>query len=336
MQSYATLTPTYAGIGAAILTVNGTSLQNNFALNGSSGDDADIYVLNGDVSLTNSPQIHGNIYIPNGGFSAGNNNTVYGDVWALNAVSLNSPARVTGNVISSTSSLSGTGTVGLDATAGTTIASALTVTGARHPSSPQGAPPTQTFPYVCYDNTVAGVCTPQSASWTGYTLHSFSDCPSALTYLKSGSITGDVVVRITAVCNLSIGTNDVIAFPGNLAIITNGSITMANQNNWNGPSGGNKNLYFLVDYQSTSMNCASGSYNITTGQNSNFNNVNVSFYSPCSVNINNQNSFSGQVIGGTVATQNNFTMNFVPVLIPGAASFVTGFSQNIQYLREVS
>jgi Tfp pilus assembly protein PilX len=338
MQSYATLTPTYSGIGAAILTQNGTSLQNNFTVSGNLGSDADIYVLTGDLNLTNSPNIYGNIYIPNGGFTSANNNVVYGNVWANTAVSINTPARVTGSVTSSTSSISGTGAIAVDATAGTTIASGLTVTGNRYPGTVQGPPPTQSFPYVCYDNTVSPNCTPQNTSWTskGYVLHSFSDCASALTYLKSGTITGDVVVRITAVCPLSIGLNDTITFPGNLAIITNGSITMANQNNWTGPVGGNKSLFFLVNYQSTSMNCASGNYNITTGNNSNFNNVSTSFYSPCTVTITNQNSFSGQIIGGTVNTANNFTLNFKPVLIPGAAEKVTGFSQSIAYIREVS
>jgi hypothetical protein len=336
MQSYATLTPTYSGIGAAILTNTGTALGNNFSLTGNAGNDADVYVLTGDVNITNSPVIYGNVYVVGGAFSSANGNVVYGDVWANNAVTINSPARVSGNVMSSVSSVSGTGAVGGNVTAGTTIASSLNVSGTKSPSSVQGPPPTQTFPYVCYDNTVAGKCVAQSASWTGYTVQSFSDCTSAHTFLTTGTIAVDTIVRISAVCNLSIGQNENVNFSGNLAIITNGSITMAQQNNWNGPSGGNKNLYFLVNYQSTAMNCASGSYNITTGNYSNFNNVSVSFYSPCTVNISNLNTLTGQIIGGNVATQGNFTMVFKPVLIPGAATVISGFGQSIAYLREVA
>jgi Tfp pilus assembly protein PilX len=339
MQSYATLTPTYSGIGAAILTNTGTALLNNFSLVGNSGDDADIYVLSGDANLTNAPVVHGNIYIPNGGFSSANNNTVYGDVWAKTAITINTPARVTGEVISSTSSISGSGAIGLDATAGTTISSNLVVSGSRYPNSPQGNPPSQSFPYVCYDNTISGVCTAQSASWTaaGYTnVQTFTTCSAASTYLTTGTVTANTIVRITAVCNLAMNGTTVTQ-GGNLAIITNGSITMSNNNNWNWSGGGaNKDLFFLVNYQSQTSQCGTGSYNITTANNSSFNNVNVSFYTPCTVTIQNLNTFKGQLIGGTVATANNFTMNFVPVLIPGATTTVKGFNQSIQYIREVA
>jgi len=41
-----------------------------------------------------------------------------------------------------------------------------------------------------------------------------------------------------------------------------------------------------------------------------------------------------QVLGGTVNINNQFTMNYVPVKVPGAGE-VTGFNEDIAYIREV-
>ena len=334
MQSYLTLSPTWGGIGSAILVNSAASFSNSFTLNGYTGTDADIYVNNGDLTITNSPNVYGNIYVPNGSYSQSNNSIIRGSVWANGSVAVQNPAVIVKDATSSTTSLTGTGSINGSARAGTTIASTLTVGGSKYENSPQGAPPSQAFPYVCW-TAVAGVCSAQSSNWTaaGYTVNNYSDCTSARTFLTGGTISGNVVVRINAVCNLSIALNDVITFTGNLAIITDGGITMANQNTWNGSTG--KNLFLLVNYRS-GLNCSSGSYNISTGNNSNFVNANVSFYTPCAVIMNNQNSFSGQIIGQSVTITNNFTMNFVPVLIPGAAERIIGFRQSIVYLREVT
>ena len=292
MQSFATLTPITGGIGAAMLSQGATDLAQNFQLNPLTTLDADIYINTGDLNITNSPIVYGNIYVPAGNYSQANGSFIKGNVWANGSVQVNQPAQVGGDVTSSTSSLSGTGTIAGSMRAGTTIASSLVGSGTRTPNSPQGAPPSMPFPYVCW-SAVSPNCSAQSADWTtaGYTVNNYADCTSAKTALTTTTFNADTVIRINAVCSLSISQSDVINFTKNLAIFTNGSITMANLNNWNGVVG--KNLYFIVNYQSTSMNCASGSYDITTGQNSNFNNVAVSFYSPCNVNIANQNQFKG-------------------------------------------
>jgi hypothetical protein len=330
VQAYATLSPTLTGLAAAILTTSPTSFANAFTLYGNGGNNADVYINDGSLSISNLPAIYGNIYVSNGSYDQANNSRIYGDVWAYGSVSVANPAYITGDATSSTSSLSGSGAIGGNARAGTTIADSLNISGSKSPGSPQGAPPTQAFPLVCW--TTSGACTGQSASWTGYTVHTDTDCNAARTYLTTGTITGDVVERITTTCMLNIGNNDVINFTGNLAIFTDGGITMANQNNWNGATG--KNLYFIANYR-TGLDCPSGSYNITTGNYSNFNNVNVSLYSPCKVTVANLNTFSGQIIGATVDISGNCTINFRPVLIPGTGT-ISGFQQSIVYIREVA
>jgi Tfp pilus assembly protein PilX len=340
MQSYATLTPIRTGLNAAIISNSGTSFANSFTLNGNGSDNADIYVDTGDLDVSNLPAIHGNVYVPTGAYSQTNNSVVYGNVWANGSITINNPATITGNGTSSTSSITKTGgnggTINGNATAGTTINASVTVGGTKSPNSPQGAPPSMPIPPACWST--SGSCTGQSSAWTtspnNYTVHTDTDCTAARTYLETGTLTGDIVERITSVCNLNIANNDSINFTGNLAIFTDGSITMNQQNNWNGSAG--KNLYLIVNYRS-GLTCGTypGSYDITTSNNSNFNNVQVAFYTPCTISIANQNAFSGQILGNSVQITNNATINFKPTLIPGTGT-ITGFTQSIVYLREAA
>jgi cytoskeletal protein CcmA (bactofilin family) len=330
VQAYMTLTPTYGGFGEAVLAVTNTTFNNNFTISGNIGNDGDVYVTNGNLTITNSPNVYGNIYVPNGSVTMSNNSHVFGNLWANGSITMNNPASVTGNVTSSISSIGGTGAIGGDARAGTTI-SGVTVGGSSTPNSPQGPPPTVPFPLLC-QVAIAGVC--NALPWTGYTLHTYTGataCSSARTFLTGAIPAGDHLVWINQVCNLSIANNDAITFTGNLAIVTQGGISMANRNNWNGVDG--KSLFFIVNYRQ-GLSCASGSYNVSTGNNSSFNNADTFFYSPCTVTLNNLNDFSGQVLGNSVVINNHFTMDYVPVLVPGAGSIV-GFNQSVVYVREV-
>jgi Tfp pilus assembly protein PilX len=333
VQAYMTLTPNYGGFDAAILSVTNTTFSNNFTVTGLTGSDGDVYITSGDLVVTNSPTIYGNVYIPTGSASISNGTQVVGNLWALNSATINNPATVTGNVISSTSSVGGSGTIGGSATAGTTIAAGLTVGGNEYPNTPQGPPPTQSFPKLC-QVAITGVCS--AMPWAGYTVSTYTGataCTSAKNFLTTGTLTGNRVVFIDAVCNLSIGNNDDITFTGDLAIVTQGSITTTNQNNWTGVSG--KKLFLIVNYRSIFTASCSSSYNISIGNNSNFLNASVLFYSPCTVTLNNSNDFAGQALGNTVNITNQFTLSYRPVLVPGVPTLM-GFDQGIVYLREVA
>jgi Tfp pilus assembly protein PilX len=329
VQAFMTLTPNYGGFDAAILSVTNTTFANNFTVTGLTGNDGDIYITSGNLVVTNSPTVYGNVYVPVGSASLSNGTQIVGNLWALNSVTINNPATVTGNVISSTSSIGGSGTVGGSATAGTTIAPGLTVGGNEYPDTPQGPPPTQAFPKLC-QVAISGVC--DAMPWAGYTVSTYTDCTSAKNFLTTGTITGDRVVWINAVCNLSIGNNDDVSFTGNLAIVTQGSITTTNQNDWTGATG--KSLFLIVNYRSIFPASCSSSYNISIGNNSNFVNAPVLFYSPCTVTLNNQNNFAGQALGNTVNITNHFTLSYRPVLVPGVPA-LAGFDQGIVYVREV-
>src|SRR5262249_24659104 len=120
MQTYVRLTPVYGGFGAAVLPNNGANFPNNFDIYGNSGNDGDVYILNGDLTITNTPHVRGNVFVPNGGASISNNSNIQGNLWANTNITVNNPASVTGNVISSTGSIGGSGSIGGTATAATT------------------------------------------------------------------------------------------------------------------------------------------------------------------------------------------------------------------------
>lgn len=328
MQAYMTLAPAYGGFDAAIIAVTNTNFNNNFTVTGGSSNDGDVYITDGDLTITNAPSIYGNVYVPNGSVSMSNNNQIIGNLWANEGIAIASPASVTGDVTSSLGALSGTGGVGGDARAGGAIAESLNIGGTEYPSSPQGPPPSHEFPLLCND-AIPDVC--GALPWPGYTRTTASSCAQAQAFLDAVPA-GDQLLWIPSGCaDLAIGNNDVIDFSGNLAIVTNGKITMANRNDWNGAVG--ENLYFIANHR-TGLDCSTGAYDIGTGNNSNFLNASVMFYSPCTVILNNQNDFTGQVFANAVTINNHFTLNATPVLVPGAGD-VTGFDQSIVYLREV-
>jgi hypothetical protein len=352
-----------------VLINSGATFSNNFTINGDQGNDGDVHVENGNLAITNQPNIYGSVYVSGTGcttanagtcgtLSMRNGITVHGNAWAWGNVDIQNPAAVLGYTRSSASSLTSNGTIGGDATAGSTIAASLGVGGSRYPNSPTTQhPPAVTFPLVCWVSTggcggaqpeyqsqdvrnnatgAGTVTSPQPdgiPDWTIQTFTGATACTAAKTFLETGVILLDTVVRINAVCDLSIGNNESINFNRNLVIFTDGSVTMTNQTNWNGQN--NSYLAFIVNYQTIFPTSCSSSYNITTSNNSNFNNVYVSFYSPCTVTIANQNAFSGQVMGQTVNITNNATINYKPVLIPGIGK-VIGFQQDVVYEREIA
>jgi hypothetical protein len=59
-------------------------------------------------------------------------------------------------------------------------------------------------------------------------------------------------------------------------------------------------------------------------------------YTPCTATFSNNNAGDGgQVFAGNVVISNLFTLNFSPLLIPGAGD-ITGYKVNIAYVREIT
>src|SRR5436309_1524571 len=67
MASFVVLHPVFAGLTGTIISLNSMTTANSMVVNGFTGNDGDIYVLNGNYSASSGNQtIKGNLYVPNG------------------------------------------------------------------------------------------------------------------------------------------------------------------------------------------------------------------------------------------------------------------------------
>jgi len=341
METFIELDPIYGGLQGAIVTDSNTSFDNNFTVNGYNGNDADVYITSGDLNIPSGLEtVKGNIYVKAGNAYVGTGLHLSGTLWANGYVELDHPqADVGGDAKSSTSSVT--------ITRGIVRGDAYYCTGSA-PANVDGdefnecdvAPPVSTFPQIPYTE----------ALWTaqGYTVQTFSGgsaCTAARNYVEgsgAGTFQGGagvadpftgVVVRITESCTYSNSNNATITVGKNLAIVTNGGVSLGQRSTWNG-SGGTKNLYFMSPWPSAvSPSCPA--QDISMGQLTSFNSSVWTFvYTPCKATmLNNNSAFQGQVIGVTTEIGNLFTMNYKPILVPGAK--IVGFDQDIAYIREV-
>lgn len=333
LETYVRLTPNYGGFAAAILAINGTTITNSFTINGNSGNDGDIYILNGNFRVTNSMTLSGNIYVPAGTAQVENTSTVKGNVWANGNVTLQNSATIQGDALSTSGNISGSGTINDDATAGGTVNPVgLTIGGIVTSGVTMPAVPTQAFPQI----------TSATAPWiaSGYTLVDLSTstgatlCAKARDWIMNRWATSGItnaLIRINTTCTFSNSNNDTFSILGNLAILNDGGFNFSQQSNWNGTTGSIKHIHFISVYSAT---CSSTTKDISVGNNTNFNSfTNVSFYTPCAATMSNTNAFSGQVLSKDITIGNNFKMTYKPVLVPGITG-VTGFKQDISYIHE--
>lgn len=333
METYMRLTPNYGGFGAAILAIDGATFENNFDVYGNANS-GDIYILDGDLLIENQIVVNGNLYVPLGGLHMENNSEIKGNAWARDDVEIVNPAKVDGYVLSSTGDIFGTGAIISSATAfGTVNDTTLTIGGIVSEGIDVGDVPTQEFPQIGWNTT----------DWTdvGHTVVTFTGsgtapCTNAYNWIRSSWASSgftDVVVRIDATCTFTPG-NVNINVRGSLGIISDGGFDL-DKADWTG-SGTSlpHKLRFISTYETS---CPNGSTNndIFVGNNADFTNVQVLFYTPCSAHMDNQSNFSGQVLAKSVDIENNYKMSYVPVLVPGYDG-ITGFKQDISYVREVA
>ena len=333
IETLVRLTPNYGGFGAAILAVNSTTFTNNFTITGNSGNDGDIYVLDGDLTITNAMTLYGNVYVPFGKVQIENNTLVKGNLWARDDVDIENPVTVNGSVLSSEGDIDGSGFIDNDATAaGDVDAANLTIGGTVTEFVTMPDVPTQSFPHI----------TSSTTSWlsAGYTLVDLTvasgsnQCIKARDWIKNKWATSGItnaLIRISSSCTFANNNNDVFTVYGHLAILSDGGFDLSQRSNWNGTTGSIKNIHFITVYSSS---CSGTTKDIKVGNNTNFNSyTNTFFYTPCRATLDNQNAFTGQVMSTDVTIGNQFKMAYKPVLVPGITG-VTGFKQDISYIHE--
>lgn len=306
----------------AIFSDGSPSFNSNIQVISGAEVNADVYT-NGNLVLDSNAVINGSVFAQ-GYTHLKSNAEVKRNVWARNWVQLESQTVLRGNATSSTSyvTVSGNGKVYGDAQAGTTVSGGPSnILGLRIPNTPSDPPPSRSFPPYTFD----------AQDWidNGYTVHTFSSCASARTFIQ-GITGGDKVVRITAVCELTFGSNTAVNVRGNLAIISNGSLRMDSNSSFQNV-GSPHTLFLFFGYGGTPV-CTNGiqfrsNTSISSG-------ITTLFWTPCTVDIN-SNAFvaEGQMFGGSVTFNSNSNLTYKQVPVPGLAP--GGFNEDITYIREV-
>jgi hypothetical protein len=178
-------------------------------------------------------------------------------------------------------------------------------------------------------SSVAFTYTP--SNWTGYTIQTFNDpnaCTNALAFIQ-GISSGSYVVRINSNCTLSISGATVINVKGNLAIVSNGPLSMSGATSITSSSP--YNFYLLFNILS-SPPCASGIS--LSGASSITATLRTLYYSPCQINFSGASTtMQGQVIGGQVTFSGASTINTTSMIVPGPSP--SGFTEQMLYRREV-
>jgi hypothetical protein len=348
MQTFVELAPVIAGFDGAVVSNSSATFSNRFTINGYLGNDGNVYVLDGNFSAPSGLEtIKGNIYVPKGSASLATQVHVYGTVWAKDSVTLDHPqVRVDGDLKSSESSISVIrGSVGGKGYYCKPPPIGYTMIAGGTQQTCTGPPPSQEFPQIKY----------VPSDWENndppYTIRQFTTCESARDYiLNTGTYAGtgfsgrdvgaEVVYINNSTCILDLtapgfpqNQTRTITLKNNLAIITRGGVSLSQKTYWQGESG-TKYLHIISAYpDSGSPSCPT--QDVLIGQNTDFDShVSAIVYSPCTVTMaNNNTAFQGQVIGRNVVIGNNFTMNYLPVKVPGQN--IVGFEQDIAYIREV-
>lgn len=352
MQALVQMSP-WGAFDSAIYSNCSLSFGGNPTIYGHSGNDANIYT-NGYVNLPDHTTVYGSIYSqanpPTGcsggggdggsGVSLGQNSSILQDVWSVGPVSLSNHASVGHDVTSSQNSISmsGNSQIGHDATTATTCSGCVSGSGGNVggqvvQSAPSPPPPSQPMPQLNYDQ----------AAWltAGYTINSYSDCTVAAIALAAlASQVTPQLADITGGCSLNLTGQ--LSLSTNLAIFSDGPITMSHNFSVSSADGAPHQIYLIVPYSDASSCSSDGAPNIQASEHVSFGSptspISAFIYTPCTANFSENVTGTGQVYAGTVKASEHFTLTYSPASsIPGAplGGGVGAFHVGISYEREV-
>ena len=327
MQAYVRLTPRPGNpFGNSVVFSNGSiNWSANVMIQGADAANSNVY-SNGNITLSSSSIIYGSLYAQ-GTITLNGNAQVRRDAWANGRIQTNSSSSVLGNAVSSTSSITvaANSKIHTDATAGTTISARRgAIAGRITPNSPQGPPPARPFPSYTFN----------PADWTaqGYNVQTFtgsSACTNAKSFMRAIASTGiSYAVRIASDCILD-WRRDTPLIRGNLAIISDGGMSVGNQTTWTA-NGGPWDLHFFFGIDNDGAPC-----DITWGPGSGIGtNLYPLLYTPCRVSLDSNVYLNeGQIIGGTVNIHANSGIRYRQMGVPGYSN--EAYDEDILYVREI-
>ncbi len=313
---------------AAIYAESNATLSANVDLYSASGrNDANIYA-GGDLTVTTRTSIRGSLYVQGSATISNGNFWTRGDVWAKNALTV-SGGRIDGMAISSTSNIaiSQNTYVGSAKAYGTITCSPNSsctgtpkVYGTRSPNTTGiGNPPSYASTLRTY--------TWNAADWPGYVTD--TSCSAAQTRINAWT-TGSLYIRLTGCSDFSVPAKSNL--PGNLGIISDGSINLPVGTNLTASTGPFK-VYFIAGVTGT---CGNFLANSNSGVGANLKTL---IYTPttCSATMESNSSFaSGQIFSGTVTMRSNAPFTFESVSFPGQSEEPVGALVDSVYRREVA
>lgn len=303
-------------------------LQNS--LSGQSFNGADVY-SNSDIVVSNQAIVSGNLTSQKG-LSMQGNSQIQGSVWVNNDISMINSAFIGGNTTTHGGkiSMSNSARINGNAWAAGTITPTSQVGGTSTPNSNPAptSPPVETLPTFTFDAT--------DPSWP-QPVQTFTACasglPSSFTawfLANQSSLQGTARIAGTgtqANCAFGIPTNPaVLRLAGDFVLINDGDINISNQTSFFSADGLVHTLYLV------SLNG-----NITVSNNTTFDpTIQVFMFSNKTVSLSNQSNINGLIYGNLLGVNNNFTLNFVPLNLPGFNPGSGGFDVDTVYIREVA
>ncbi len=198
-------------------------------------------------------------------------------------------------------------------------------------------PPVIGFPDYTYDMN----------KWVaeGYAEYVPPDCATAKTHVEAIP-TQDEVINLTGFnCDLAFASSS-LTFTNDLAIVSRGAITWSQQTQWSG-AGSDPLFYFIhpsspaepsadscdIDSTGGTNYRADNQDDISIGNQTNFNNLNVYLYTPCTINAANNSDLYGQMIAGNVNYSGMGNLNFQKTTVPGIDP--VGYTAAPEYVREI-
>jgi cytoskeletal protein CcmA (bactofilin family) len=300
------------------------TFNSNTQIFGGDSHDGNVYT-NGNAVVESNAQMYGDVWAQ-GFVQLEGNSEVKEDVWSGTYVQLDTGSRVLGNARAATSYLNlGTGAhVFGDGRAGgpITLGSGAAIDGLQVPNTATDPPDPIEFPVFTYNP--AAWANPDAGA---YNIQLPTTCLAARTFINSG-LTGNWVVRIPFPCDLNITTGQSPTLRGNLAIISDGSLTMSSNSEFKS-DGGNHTLHLIfglgeVDPCGIRFN---SNTRIASG-------IKALLYTPCDIDLNsNSLVVEGQMFAGGVNFNSNSDLTFDAIDVPGIGA--SRFDEDIRYIREV-
>lgn len=365
---------TEPGAGAAIYSYRNGHMTNYFTLvNGEADSDADVWIDDGDVNCNSNVHIQGRLFVANGKIDTSNNCTIEKDLRVKKGLTMHQ-GRIKGNayVYQGNASMNGTqaridGDLSVSGTATNTQGGAVAplvggaVTTGWAPGTGLQRIPLPEVNYVPSD--WGGFTTGISlAQWLKEEAQA-NNAPSWVPFLANNpcgtqisnanwSMNGDVrtplgktIIDARSCSNGFQAQNVTFKMRGDLVIFAK-SFNLTNTTKFVSEDGGDHKLWLIVPDPNPNgtAECISGQTgDIAISMNADFGGPKIEtfLYTPCQASISNNVKLAGQVYARDVLMQNNLTVTYRSIGIPGVDLFPdsvvegAGYKVQVVYKREI-